>query len=63
MIIVRKVRGQNKLKPVILSPIDVKLIKRHGLRVEEFVKDYVRMIAKKRRWKWYFEKEKGTLES
>jgi hypothetical protein len=52
---VRKVRGQNKLKPIILSKEEYDLAMRLGLKIEDFVKEYLKIIAKQRRWKWFFE--------
>ena len=56
--IVRKVRGQNKLCPIILSKVEYEIIKKLGVPVEDYLNEYIRMIAKERRWKWWFEKQK-----
>jgi hypothetical protein len=56
--IVRKVRGQNKVGKIILSRSEVELVERMGVSLEAFVKQRLIQIAKKRRWKWYFNKEK-----
>jgi hypothetical protein len=56
--IVRKVRGQDKVGKIILSRTEVELVKRMGVSLEAFVKQRLIQIAKKRRWKWYFNKEK-----
>jgi hypothetical protein len=56
--IVQKVRGENRLKPIIMSKVEHDLAVKMGLKPEEFVKQYVLMIAKQRRWKWFFEKGK-----
>jgi hypothetical protein len=58
--IVRKVRGQDKVGKIILSRTEVELVKRIGVSLEAFVKQRLIQIAKKRRWKWYFNKEKNT---
>jgi len=51
---VRKVRGQNKVSKIILSATEVALAKKMGVTVEKYVKQMLRIIAKQRRWKWYF---------
>lgn len=56
--IVRKVRGQNKLHPIILTKVEYELIKRLGASVQDYVMEQIKMIAKERRWKWWFEKQK-----
>ena len=55
--IVRKVRGQNKIGKVILSKGQVEFLKKMGIPLEKFVKEALLLIAKKRRWKWYLKKE------
>ena len=55
---VRKVRGQDKVGKIILSRTEVELVERMGVSLEAFVKQRLIQIAKKRRWKWYFNKEK-----
>jgi hypothetical protein len=58
--IVRKVRGQDKVGKIILSRSEVESVKRMGVLLEAYVKQQLIQIAKKRRWKWYFNKEKNT---
>ena len=57
---VRKVRGQNKISKIIMSRSEVEIAKKLGMNLEDFVREFVRMIAKERRWKWYFEQEKNN---
>ena len=57
--IVRKVRGQDKVGKIILSRPEVESVKRMGVSLEDYVKQRLIQIAKERRWKWYFNKEKG----
>lgn len=57
--IVRKVRGQNKIDKVILLRVEYELAQKLGIPIKQYVKEAVRAVAKKRRWKWYFE-EKNT---
>jgi hypothetical protein len=55
--IVRKVRGQNKIDKVILSKGEVEFLKKMGIPLEKFVKEYLLLIAKKRKWKWYLKRK------
>ena len=56
--IVRKIRNQNKIGKIILSTAEADLIRKLGLKIEEYVKHRLIQIAKKRKWKWYFEEKK-----
>ena len=56
--LVRKVRGQNKVGKIILSRSEVELVKRMGVSFEAYVRQRLVQIAKERRWKWYFNEEK-----
>ena len=58
--IVRKVRGQNKIDKIILSKTEADVVRRRGISLEEYVKVRLVQIAKKRRWKWFFNKEKSN---
>lgn len=58
--IVRKVRGQDKVERIIVSYFETEVCKKMGIPVETWVKQQLLLIAKKRRWKWYLNKEKGT---
>lgn len=55
--IVRKVRGQNKISKIIISRTAADSVRRRGVSLEEYVKVRLAEIAKKRRWKWFFNKE------
>jgi hypothetical protein len=55
---VRKVRGQNKIGKIVLNAFQVAVIRKSGLSLEDYVKQQLLIIAKKRRWKWYLNKEK-----
>ena len=57
MIEVRKVRGKNAIKPIRVSQTMYMFICSKGVTLEEFIRQYVAVIAKKRKWSWYFEKE------
>jgi hypothetical protein len=54
---VRKVRGKNAIYPVRMTSVQAMLAKKAGVSLEEYVKAYVAMIAKQRRWKWFFERK------
>ena len=56
--IVRKVKGQNKIGKIIVSRSEIESVRRMGVPIEKWVKNMLVFIAKKRRWKWYFNKEK-----
>ena len=57
MLSVRKVRGENRVGKIILSRFQVEMIKNMGVSVDKYVKTQLVLIAKKRRWKWYFERK------
>jgi hypothetical protein len=57
--IVRKIRNQNKIGKIILSKSEVDAVRRMGLEIEDYVRQRLIQIAKERRWKWYFNKEKA----
>jgi hypothetical protein len=57
--LVRKVRGQDKVGKIILTRTEVEVVKKKGIPIEEYVKQMLLLIAKKRRWKW-FPKEKSS---
>ena len=56
--IVTKVRGQEKIDKIIVSRFEVDIAKKMGIPIEKWVKTKLIQIAKKRKWKWYFVKEK-----
>jgi hypothetical protein len=58
--LVRKVRGQNKVGKVILLAAEVAVVRKMGIPVEKYIKARLVQIAKQRRWKWFFNKEKKT---
>jgi hypothetical protein len=55
--LVRKIRGQNKIGKIIVSRYEIEGARRMGVPIEKWVKNMLVLIAKKRRWKWYFNKE------
>jgi hypothetical protein len=56
--IVRKVRGEERIHPVKMTKAQADLCRRLGIPLEVYVKQYLDMIAKQRRWTWYFKKAK-----
>jgi hypothetical protein len=54
---VRKVRGQNKVGKIILTAAQAALVRKMGVSLEDYVKQSLLIIAKKRRWKWFLNKE------
>ena len=55
---VRKVRGQNKVGKIVLTAAEIAVVRKLGMVLEDYVKHALLLIAKERRWKWYFNKEK-----
>ena len=56
--LVRKIRGQEKLSKIIMPVSEIEMVKRLGIPLEQYVKQMLLMIAKERRWKWYLEQLK-----
>ena len=56
---VRKVRGQNRVGKITLTATQVALVKKSGISLEDYVRQMLLMIAKKRRWHWYLNKDKA----
>lgn len=54
---VRKVRNQNKIGRIKLSKTEADVVRKMGLKIEEYVKQMLIEIAKKRKWKWFFYKD------
>ena len=55
--IVRKVRGQNKIGTIQLTRVQYEVVLKMGIPIEAYIKQSLILIAKKRRWKWYLTKE------
>ena len=55
--IVRKIRGQDKVGTITLHKTEADLITKMGISLEKYVQTQLVLIAKKRRWKWFFNKE------
>jgi hypothetical protein len=56
--LVRKVRGEDKIGKIILLAAEIAVVRKLGIPVEKYVKVRLIQIAKERRWKWFFNKEK-----
>lgn len=56
--LVRKVRGEDKVSKITLLAAEVAVARKMGVSVEKYVAARLVQIAKKRRWKWFFNKEK-----
>lgn len=54
--IVKKVRGEDRVDKIILSRSEYEVCKKMQMHVEIYVRAALLQIAKKRRWKWYLEK-------
>jgi hypothetical protein len=57
--IVRKVRGEDKIGKIILMRDEVEIARKMGISVEKYAAERLVQIAKKRGWKWFFNKEKS----
>ena len=55
---VRKVRNENRVGKITLTPTEVALAKKMGISVEKYVLKRLEQIAKERRWKWFFKENK-----
>lgn len=58
--IVRKIRGQDKIGKIIVSRAEADVARKMGIPLEKYIKTQLVLIAKKRKWRWYFNKEKNT---
>lgn len=56
---VRKVRGQNKVGKIILTPTEILYLKKAEITIEQYVRHSLRIIAKQRRWHWYLNRGKA----
>ena len=57
--IVRKVRGQNKIGKVILSSAEFEAVKKQGIPIAFYIGQQLVFIAKKRKWHWYLNRSKA----
>jgi hypothetical protein len=55
---VRKIRNENRVGKITLTPTEVALAKKMGISLEKYVKNRLVQIAKERRWKWFFKEYK-----
>jgi hypothetical protein len=61
--LVRKVRGEDKVGKITLLAAEVAVARKMGISVEKYAAARLVQIAKKRRWKWYFNKKEVVLGS
>jgi len=54
---VRKVRNEDRVGKITLTPTEIAVAKKMGVSVEKYVKNRLVQIAKERRWKWFFNRE------
>jgi len=54
---VRKVRGQDRVGKITVDATEVALVRKFGLSLQEYVRQHLIFIAKKRKWKWFFKKK------
>ena len=63
MMLVRKVRGEDKIGKIILLAAEIAAVRKMGIPVEKYVSARLVQIAKKRRWKWFFKRNtNGKVE-
>jgi hypothetical protein len=56
--IVRKVRGQDRVGKITLMRDEVEAARKMGISVEKYAAARLVQIAKKRKWKWFFKEKK-----
>jgi hypothetical protein len=61
--LVRKVRGEDKVGKIILLAAEVAVVRKMGIPIEKYITARLVQIAKERRWKWYFNKREVVLGS
>jgi hypothetical protein len=61
--LVRKVRGEDKVGKIILFAAEVAVVRKMGIPVEKYIEARLVQIAKERGWKWYFNKKEVVLGS
>ena len=54
--IIRKVRGQEKIHPVILTQAECTLAKNMGISIDQYVLEAIEKTATRKKWDWWFRK-------
>ena len=54
---VRKVRGQDRVGKITLDATEVAMVRKLGVSLQEYARQYLIFIAIKRKWKWFFKKK------
>jgi hypothetical protein len=57
--LVKKLRGQNKLRYVILTSEEIALAKKLKWPIKDYIEQNLIFIAIKRKWKWFLNKEQA----
>jgi len=57
---IKKVRGENRVHPIKLSDAQMQICRVLYIEPEVYIKTLLEEIAKKRRWKWFFEQKENT---
>jgi len=61
MLDIRKVRGENKVAPFRITATQMaffeKIAKKRGVTTQDAINNLIANVAKKKRWKWYFERK------
>jgi hypothetical protein len=55
--LVKKERGQDKLRYVIVTSAEIALAKKLGLSIKTYIDQKLIFIAIKRKWKWYLNRK------
>jgi hypothetical protein len=61
--LVRKVRGQDKIGKILMSQSEIAIVRKLGIPVELYIKERLARIAKERKWKWYFTKDANEINA
>ena len=56
---VRKVRNENRVGKMTLTATEVAIAKKMGISLEKYAQTALVFIAKQRRWKWFFNRNKN----
>ncbi len=58
--LVRKIRNKNTIGKITLTATEVALARKLGIPLENYAKEQLMFIAKKRRWKWFFKEQQNA---
>jgi uncharacterized protein with PhoU and TrkA domain len=57
--LVKKVKGKNEIRYVIVTNAEIAVAKKLGIPLKTYIKQGLMFIAIKRKWKWFFNKERA----